>query len=364
LGEWFDLDIIARGKRVVVKVNGTTTADTSVERLPLRGGITFNAHGSGAGAVLYVSKIEIKELPSAEPAWTQLFNGKDYTGWKLSGAPWPVAGTGEINADHALHIETDEPAPAEFQLRLDAKLANGQTDISFHVNDRNGWRLNLTEDSAGVNATLFSNFGGAALKKTGIAKDVVKLGEWFRVDILARKQNAEIRINGTNVLELPDEAFPALPGKVAITLSPLQPEARAPQAWFRKIELMELSPAEPGWTRLFNGTDLTGWKLHPAQPGDWCVEKGILVGRGPKISHLFSERGDYENFHLRFKAKVNAYGDSGVIFRAPFAIEPKANGPLGYEAQIAGRTGTVLVGQEGQVSAAGILADTWFTGAG
>src|SRR5215510_5420693 len=99
--------------------------------------------------------------------------------------------------------------PRNFSSAWKPKLVHGQTDISFHVNDRNGWRLNLAEDAGGVKARLFSNFGGASLKKTDVAKDMAKLGEWFRIDILARKQSAEIQINGKKVLELRDDAFPA-----------------------------------------------------------------------------------------------------------------------------------------------------------
>src|SRR5207253_5042121 len=106
---------------------------------------------------------------------------------------------------------------------------------------------------------------------------------------------------------------------------------------------------------------LSGWKTHPEQPGGWSVDDGLLVGRGRK-THLFSQRGDYENFHLRFEAKLNAGGDSGVFFRAPFSLKPKWGGPLGYEAQIAARTGTVLVGEEVFGSPAGIAPDTWFVG--
>src|SRR5262245_10472324 len=47
------------------------------------------------------------------------------------------------------------------------------------------------------------------------------------------------------------------------------------------------------WVQLFNGKDLTGWKTHPDSPGKWRVEDGILIGSG-KASHLFSERGDYQ----------------------------------------------------------------------
>jgi hypothetical protein len=113
-----------------------------------------------------------------------------------------------------------------------------------------------------------------------------------------------------------------------------------------------------GWVRLFNGKDLTGWKLHPApnkggivevitkeEDGKlvayfgklkndkevplWRVEEGILIGSGP-ASHLFSVRGDYENFHYRIEAKINDKGNSGQYFRTAFG----PGFPNGYEAQI------------------------------
>jgi uncharacterized protein (TIGR03067 family) len=90
--------------------------------------------------------------------------------------------------------------------------------------------------------------------------------------------------------------------------------------------------AQSGWVQLFNGKDLTGWKTHSDQPGDWKVQDGILIGRGPR-SHLFSERGDYENFHLRVEAKINNLGNSGVYFRSEYGLGWGIN-PKGYEAQI------------------------------
>src|SRR5205085_2533400 len=69
-----------------------------------------------------------------------------------------------------------------------------------------------------------------------------------------------------------------------------------------------------GWVQLFNGKDLTGWKYHPHQPGDWKVENGVLIGSG-RASFLFSDRGNYENFHLRAEVKMNKGGNSGVFFR-------------------------------------------------
>lgn len=83
------------------------------------------------------------------------------------------------------------------------------------------------------------------------------------------------------------------------------------------------------WTPLFNGKDLTGWKTHPKNPGKWRVEDGLLIGSGP-ASHLFSERGDYENFRFRVEVAIGDKSNSGQYFRTKFG----PGFPDGYEAQI------------------------------
>jgi hypothetical protein len=83
------------------------------------------------------------------------------------------------------------------------------------------------------------------------------------------------------------------------------------------------------FVQLFNGKDLTGWKTHPQDKAKWEVKDGVLVGTGP-AGHLFSERGDYENFVYRVEAKINDHGNSGQYFRTEFG----PSFPKGYEAQI------------------------------
>jgi hypothetical protein len=119
------------------------------------------------------------------------------------------------------------------------------------------------------------------------------------------------------------------------------------------------NPSTSDWQPLFNGKDLTGWKTHPnPNPGAyqkvvavkndagavvgysgetkdgkliplWQVKDGLLIGSGPH-SHLFTERGDFENFYYRVEAKINDKGNSGQYFRTRF----EAGFPAGYEAQI------------------------------
>jgi hypothetical protein len=79
---------------------------------------------------------------------------------------------------------------------------------------------------------------------------------------------------------------------------------------------------------------------------------------------LFSELGDYENFHVRVEAKISPRGDSGLIFRVPFGV---LQGRLPYEAQILGRrdlsfnTGSLWGFPGGEVTQELVKPDEWFT---
>ncbi|MCS7021743.1 MAG: DUF1080 domain-containing protein [Gemmataceae bacterium] len=129
--------------------------------------------------------------------------------------------------------------------------------------------------------------------------------------------------------------------------------------------LMALAPVRPaagqaeanGWIPLFNGKDLTGWKIPDPPSGQfrgvravkneaakvtayvgilkngqevtlWEVKDGLLIGSGP-ASHLFSEVVA-KDFHYRIVAKINDKGNSGQYFRTQFG----PGFPKGYEAQI------------------------------
>jgi type 1 glutamine amidotransferase len=92
---------------------------------------------------------------------------------------------------------------------------------------------------------------------------------------------------------------------------------------------LTMANGEGNWVQLFNGKDLTGWKTHPDDKAKWEVKDGVLIGTGEK-GHLFSERGDYENFRYRMEAKINDHGNSGQYFRTSFG----PSFPKGYEAQI------------------------------
>ncbi len=85
-----------------------------------------------------------------------------------------------------------------------------------------------------------------------------------------------------------------------------------------------------GWVQLFNGKNLNGWVVHPEDKARWSVQDGSIVGEGP-VGHLYTERGDYENFDFRIEAMISDGGNSGQYFRSEIA---KGFPPAHYEAQI------------------------------
>jgi len=66
--------------------------------------------------------------------------------------------------------------------------------------------------------------------------------------------------------------------------------------------------------KLFNGKDLTGWKVHGTEK--WYVDKGELVcesGPDQQYGYLVSDK-DFKNFELKVEFKQESNGNSGVFF--------------------------------------------------
>lgn len=91
---------------------------------------------------------------------------------------------------------------------------------------------------------------------------------------------------------------------------------------------------EEGWISLFNGKDLSGWKINE-NPDSVRVEEGLLVVNGPR-AHLFYEgedgKAEFKNFH--FKAQVMTFpkANSGIYFHTKFLDSGWPN--KGYECQV------------------------------
>ena len=92
--------------------------------------------------------------------------------------------------------------------------------------------------------------------------------------------------------------------------------------------------AEPGFTDLFNGKDLTGWKRVNGN-GEYKIEDGQIVGFGENVksnTFLRTEK-TYKDFDFRFEMKFDDLsGNSGMMFRG--LQKPGADGRVhGYQCE-------------------------------
>ena len=81
--------------------------------------------------------------------------------------------------------------------------------------------------------------------------------------------------------------------------------------------------AKPAWGKaiqIFNGKDLTGWKLRSTERGNcWMVENGLLVNKTP-CTDLISEQ-KFTDFKLRAEFQNVKGGNSGIYLRGRHEVQ-------------------------------------------
>jgi hypothetical protein len=129
--------------------------------------------------------------------------------------------------------------------------------------------------------------------------------------------------------------------------------------------VFQAAPTEPGWTSLFNGKDLTGWKV--VNPASWTVKDGAIVANGT-AGHVYYD-GEFRNhmfrnFELKVDVKAAANSNGGVYVLTEYQETgfPKK----GFEIQVNNtynrdpvKTGSLYHVQD--VKEAAPKDDEWFT---
>jgi uncharacterized protein (TIGR03067 family) len=329
---WFTMELIARGNRLTVKSDGQTVAEyTDNKATYKRGRIALETYAPGT--VITFKKIEIKELPPEEPGWVQLFNGKDLEGWV------PVLKKKELDLKDVFHITGNvlmvEGRKDSAFIRTEKAYENYELEFEFRVPPLQKqtagclFLLQLQPDHVFGNMVSIDPNGEGFLIGPDRKDFDFKIkgkpprdGGWSHVHLTCRGREIGIRLNGQDVGFAQDKNSELRRGFIAIL-----PEFN--EVHYRNIRLRELPAAEPGWVQLFNGQNLDGWANEKAGPGNWKVVDGAITCSGSR-DHLYTNRGDYGNFHLRAKVKFNDDGNSGIYFRAGKPLTLVGD----YEAQI------------------------------
>jgi choice-of-anchor C domain-containing protein len=337
---------------------------------------------------------------TTSPGFVALFNGRDLAGWQkdpIQPGDWHVqngllVGGGPSGfsclysersdyMDFRLHVEARITGDASGGLCFRAAIPAEAAPIRLPTT---GYKIELFEPKdphtprTGSVGGLGSGPDGPTQTGFKYFEPHVTPGQWFTVDVLAEGRHTVVRVNGKVTVDNNwiKKQYP--PGRIALVQ-----DLGKPSVEYRKIQIQELG-SEPAtdhgeavqpladFVPLFNGRDLSGWKVHPSQPGKWRVVDGVLIGSGNGPSHLYTDRDDFRDFHLRVEARINRGGNSGIMGRASFGPKWPPNKrlwPLAYEGQIylgpsGAQTGSLYLADQGAVVWVGvspIAADEWFT---
>jgi hypothetical protein len=375
---WFTGELIVTGKRVVLRIDGKVTANfEDAEGRFTKGHFALQVFTPET--VVHFRKIELKELPPEEPAWVQLFNGKDLDGWTPHGKQlnkWKVEGSLLIGQGPDSSLYTKDQGSRPFHLRAVARINEGGSGhIAIHTAEGSAEGAiasirSTADDTQRRTGHLYGSFLNFMTDNGPPTKPSPKAGEWFTLEVLSNKGLITARVNGEQTSQI--NIGGRFGGTNQIGLHAATPETVLE---FKTIEIKELPPNEPAWVQLFNGADLRHWKKHPDFPADWKLEGGVLIGRGAATT-LLTQRDDYENFHYRIEAKINKGGRAGQMFRCAFAPLVKGASPpfppQGYVANIGavGRIGTGTLARYTENSPGSYFGvqeqvlvppDTWFT---
>jgi hypothetical protein len=345
-GEWFSLEVIALGPRIVVALNGRVTADVvDMEDGPARGRIALQQ--SGPDTRVRFRKVEVKEIRSpplerTSDGCTPIFNGRDLSGWSplplpSSHATWTVEdgaivcrGSGSVLASHR--------ASGDFYLRTRAVLEQGHSGlmVRYGSTTNNG----MTERAAyeahiwpGQEVGRLIQFPPTRSHTRQRTAPPLVPGRWFDLELIAEGPRVQVRVDGVTTADVTDPLTSRRRGVIALHA------AGSTLVRFQRIEVMELAPspataAADEFKPLFNGRDLTGWKHIPHFTGDWWADpnSGVMTVRaGGRMGGLFADATDYTDYHLycefrgelRFEGRsplnvgdtigFHAYAPSGVV---------------------------------------------------
>ncbi|MES2658702.1 MAG: DUF1080 domain-containing protein [Verrucomicrobiota bacterium] len=283
-------------------------------------------------AAAFASNVFAADSSTARP----LFNGKDLSGWKGDGY---VVEDGAIVCTPEGKNLVSEQTFASYILEFDFKLPpGGNNGLGIHYPGTGdgayaGMEIQVLDNSDPKYKELKDyQFNGslytlAPAKKSGLKP----VGEWNHERITVSNPGLTVELNGEIILRANlDDLSARNPehqgakrraGHIAFL-------GHGDRVAFRNITIIETKPAAntegvmaAGFTRLFNGRNLDGWK-HGNSP-EWTVSNGILKhsGRPGEPSDLWTEK-EYGDCTLVFDWR---WAGSGPLMKQPVVLSDGSN---------------------------------------
>lgn len=324
------------------------------------------------GLLLTLSTLRSLSAHAQNRTWVKLFDGRSLDGWVLAGG----VGPGYIVRDGVLVCPADgggnlftEKEYSDFDFKCDFKLSpagnNGvgiraplQGDAAYV-----GMEIQMLDDSSPDYAHLLPGQYHSSIYKVWPAKrgSLKHVGQWNHEEIDAHGRHIKIRVNGmvtvdADLNKVTDrETLMAHPGMLRDRghvgfLGHGPSEVQFKEVYIRDLSKPEKDNAPPtGFTALFNGNNLDGWKGLVADPPTrakmspeelrvaqqladeeafkhWKALDGVIVYDG-KNNNLCTVK-DYGDFEMLVDWKIGPHGDSGIYLRGSPQVQIWDN-PLG-----------------------------------
>jgi hypothetical protein len=240
-----------------------------------------------------------------DQGWILLFDGQTLFGWQpASKADWKVAegvisaGEGEAGllvttsqfANYALKVDFRAAPQTNSGVFLRTPPAPSPDDVASRC-----YELNIAGPE--------NKFPTGSFVRRRRAEGVPPGDGWRTFEVTADGGRFTVKLDGKQVLDYADPK--------PIARGPIGLQFNTGKIEFRSVKLKPL-----GLASLFNGKDLSGWKIHPENKSQWTVTpEGWLRVRNGK-GQLETE-GRWADFTLQLDAFVNGAGlNSGVFFRS------------------------------------------------
>lgn len=239
-----------------------------------------------------------------DDGWILLFDGETDYGWHAgSKANWKVV-------DGAITVSAGEPGLlattsdfADYVLKVDFRAPRGtnsgvflRTPVVPTDPSKDCYELNIADPDT-------SPFFTGSFVRREKAAEYRARGDWQTFEVTAQGGHFHVKLDGRQVLDYTDPK-PLGRGRIGLQFN-------KGEVAFRNVKLKPL-----GLTGIFNGRDLTGWKVFPDKKSVFSVtpEGWLNVKNG---SGQLASEGQWADFVLQLDIFSNGkHLNSGIFFRA------------------------------------------------
>ncbi|MFT6080529.1 MAG: hypothetical protein ACI8UD_001852 [Planctomycetota bacterium] len=292
------------------------------------------------------SAVAAQFFPPGETGWASLFDGESLDGWTQKNG----TATYEV-VDGTILGTTVKGSPnsflcsdrfyGDFELEFDVKLFDDQLNSGVQIRSHSipshkmgrvhGYQVEISTNGHAGFVYDEARRGWLSTDRDEPARRAAyKNGEWNSYRVICFGSSIRTWVNGVQVANITDDWSPT--GFLGLQVHGVGGDPKYRVAW-RNLRIRELGDGG-GFASLFNGKDLSGWKVNE-NPQSVTVKEGAIVVRGER-AHVFYNGPVYQhtfkNFELRALVKTKPKANSGIYFHTLFQ---KSGWPeKGYEVQV------------------------------